>query len=207
VIPLDIRLLAATNRDLARAVEKGEFRKDLYHRLNVVTIKTPALRERSGDVMLLARHFLAGHSARMRRHVTGFSQQAEALLRSYTWPGNVRELENVVERAVILGAGDRIEAEDLPDEIRGSVPARGGKYKDSVFDARRESILQAYQQVGGDYKAAAKLLGIHPNYLLRLVRNLDLKQQVKGTRAGAVSSAQTPLGARRGRAQGQGGQD
>lgn len=193
-LPLDIRLVAATNKDLVAEVKRGGFREDLYHRLNVVTIKTPPLRDHRDDIMRLAVHFLAVQSTRYRRKVTGFSKEAEARLIAYDWPGNVRELENAVERAVVLGAGESVEADDLPDVLRDSNAEKKRSYQETMVSARRESILRAYQQAGGDYKGAAKLLGLHPNYLLRLVRKLGMKEQVKscGTRASRADPGVRP---------------
>ncbi|MDX2150273.1 MAG: sigma 54-interacting transcriptional regulator [Bryobacteraceae bacterium] len=177
--PLDIRLVAATNRDLAAEVKRGAFREDLYHRLNVITLRTPPLREHPEDIVPLARHFLACSAARCRRRVEGFSVEAERLLAAYGWPGNVRELENAVERAVVLGSAEVILPEDLPESLLEVGKPVESSYQSSVLDAKRAAIVQAYAQAEGDYKGAAKILGVHPNYLLRLVRNLDMKQAVK----------------------------
>ena len=113
VIPLDIRIVAATNRDLEEAVKKGLFRQDLFYRLNVVTLKAPALRERTEDIPPLAEHFAKKYAAECGRKITGFTPEAQARLRAYDWPGNVRELENAIERAVVLGSTDTILAEGL----------------------------------------------------------------------------------------------
>jgi Nif-specific regulatory protein len=182
-VKLDIRVIAATNRDLSAEVRKGAFREDLFHRLNVVALRTPPLRERREDIPLLARHFMVRAAAQCKRHVTDISPEAERCLLAYSWPGNVRELENAMERAVVLGSTDEVLVEDLPESILDSVDTSdlSGAYQKSVIEAKRESIVAAYRQAGGDYKGAAKLLGVHPNYLLRLVRNLDLKDAVKQT--------------------------
>ena len=178
VVSLDVRVIAATNRDLAAEVKRGAFREDLYHRLNVIALRTPPLRERKEDIPALARHFVARSAALCNRRVTRISPDAERALAAYDWPGNVRELENAIERAVVLGESDAVQCEDLPESLFDAAEAPGGGYQDSVGTARRESILRAYEQGGGDYKAAAKILGIHPNYLLRLVRNLGLKEKL-----------------------------
>ncbi len=178
-LKLDVRVLAATNRDLAADVRNGAFREDLFHRLNVIALRTPPLRERKEDIPTLAQHLLAKVCHRCHRRMTGFSPGAAQAILAYDWPGNVRELENAIERAVVLADGDIVLPEDLPDAVSEPAIAPGsGAYQQSVGDARRESILRAYEQGGGDYKAAARLLGIHPNYLLRLVRNLGLKEDV-----------------------------
>ena len=116
-LTLDVRLIAATNRDLAAEVKSGAFREDLYHRLNVIALRTPPLRERRDDVPVLARHFLRKAAARCGRRIQGFSAEAERYLVAYGWPGNVRELENAIERAVVLGEGEMILPEDLPETV------------------------------------------------------------------------------------------
>jgi len=178
---LDVRLVAATNRDLAMEVNRGAFREDLYHRLNVVALRTPPLRERREDVPLLARHFLARASARCGRRVSEISSEAERCLAAYQWPGNVRELENAIERAVVLGESDTILPEDLPESLleTGAPLNLAGAYQASVGDAKRDCILRAWVEAGGDYKTAAARLGLHPNSLLRLVRNLGLREVLK----------------------------
>ena len=181
-LKLDVRLIAATNRDLAADVKRHAFREDLYHRLNVVALRTPSLRERREDVPELARHFLARASARCGRRVEGISPEAERYLTAYDWPGNVRELENIMERAVVLGESDQVQIEDLSDsglEI-AAPPEAAGAYQMSVGEAKRESIRRAWNEAGGDYKVAAAMLGLHPNSLLRLVRNLGLRDALKG---------------------------
>jgi Nif-specific regulatory protein len=180
-IKLDIRIIAATNRDLAADVKKGSFREDLFHRLNVVALRTPPLRERREDIPVLAHHFAARAAAQCKRRFRGITAEAERCLLAYSWPGNVRELENAMERAVVLGSSDEILMDDLPESILDAIaPADlSGAFQRSIAEAKRESIIAAYEQCGGDYKGAAKLLGIHPNYLLRLVRTLDLKTAVR----------------------------
>ncbi len=180
-LPLDVRILAATNRDLAAEVRRNAFREDLYYRLNVLQLRMPPLRDRGPDILLLARHFLAQYSARCSRRLRGFTPEAERALVEYTWPGNVRELENAIERAVVLGTTDSVCLEDLPETIVETAPPPAGvsEYQTVVGSAKRESIVKAWQQSGGDYKNAAQLLGMHPNSLLRLVRNLGLRDVLK----------------------------
>jgi two-component system, NtrC family, response regulator HydG len=176
---LDIRVIAATNVDLNEAVREGKFREDLFHRLNVVRLESPALRERKDDVPLLARYFLQRSAERCKRHVEGLSPEAEEILEQYSWPGNVRELENAMERAVVLGVSELVLPEDLPETLLETAPRdTGTKYHHSVGQAKRDAILDAYVQGNGDYKQAAKVLGLHPNYLLRLVRNLGLREEI-----------------------------
>jgi transcriptional regulator with GAF, ATPase, and Fis domain len=178
---LDVRLIAATNRDLAAEVRRGAFREDLYHRLNVLALRTPPLRDRREDVSLLARYFLTRASARCGRRVDGISADAERCMSAYGWPGNVRELENAMERAVVLGESDTILPEDLPESVLETAvaPDLAGAYQSSVGDAKRECIRRAWMEAGGDYKAAADRLGLHPNSLLRLVRNLGMREALK----------------------------
>jgi len=191
-ISLDVRLVAATNKKLASAVAAGEFRKDLYYRLNVVTLTMPALRERTEDILQLAEYFLAKSSRKSKARIKGLSDEARACLIKYDWPGNVRELENAIESALVLGASDTILPEDLPEAVFESCPAsadepadESGNYLRSVKENKRQTILQALQQAGGSYIEAAKILGIHPNSLLRLMRNLNVKASMK---AGQPSS-------------------
>jgi DNA-binding NtrC family response regulator len=179
VHPLDIRVIAATNRDLGNDVRENHFREDLFHRLNVVALQSPPLRDRKEDIPLLARFFLQRSSERCKRQVTGLSPEAEEILTQYSWPGNVRELENAMERAVVLGVSDTVLPEDLPETLLEAAPENGAtRYHSSVGQAKREAILDAYVQGAGDYKQAARVLGLHPNYLLRLVRNMNLRDDI-----------------------------
>jgi transcriptional regulator with GAF, ATPase, and Fis domain len=174
-IRVNIRLIAATNRDLKAASQTGTFRQDLYYRLNVVSLTTPPLRQRRDDIPLLASHFVQMHARKARRQVHGVSEAALNLLMHYDWPGNIRELENALERAVVLGSADWVLPEDLPEELVEAQPSAGTYYHETVKISKKDLILKAVQQTGGNYTEAARLLGIHPNYLHRLIRNLDLK--------------------------------
>ncbi|HLK48979.1 MAG TPA: sigma 54-interacting transcriptional regulator [Bryobacteraceae bacterium] len=179
---LNVRVIAATNRDLRAEVRRGAFREDLFHRLNVVALYVPALRERGEDIPALAAHFLERASARCRRRVTQIAPEALAYLRAYSWPGNVRELENAIERAVVLGDGETLLAEDLPETVLDApaAPAAApGALQNSVTDTKRQLILRAWEESGGDYKVAAQKLKIHPNSLLRLVRTLGLRETLR----------------------------
>jgi transcriptional regulator with GAF, ATPase, and Fis domain len=185
--PLDIRVIAASNRDLADDVNEGKFREDLYHRLNVVTLESPPLRDRKDDIPQLARYFLRRSAERCKRQVQGLSKEAQEMIMQYSWPGNVRELENAMERAVVLGVSDWVLPEDLPETLLEAAPRDSEtKYHHSVGQAKRDAILDAYVQGNGDYKQAAKLLGLHPNYLLRLVRNLRLRDEINRSIATAA---------------------
>ena len=177
-IRCDIRLIAATNRDLEAAIEHGTFRKDLYYRLNVVSLTMPPLRDRREDIPLLANHFVVKHSKRAKRRVAGISREALACLEAHDWPGNVRDLENAIERAVVLGSTDLILAEDLPETVLESVPHGSGQiggYHEAIHNEKMRVILAALDQAEGSFTEAAKLLGIHANYLHRLIRNLNLR--------------------------------
>jgi two-component system, NtrC family, response regulator HydG len=181
-LKLDIRLIAATNRLLREEVQNGTFRKDLYYRLNVVSVTMPALRERREDIPLLADHFIAKASRKCKTRMKPLSAEASACLIAYDWPGNVRELENAIERAMVLGSTESILHDDLPEavlEAGSPLTASTAKYLGTIKDTKKQLILQALQQANGGYIEAAKALGMHPNSLLRLIRNLDLKAAVK----------------------------
>jgi transcriptional regulator with GAF, ATPase, and Fis domain len=180
-IPLDIRVLAATNRDLGDAVKKGTFRQDLFYRLNVVNLKSPALRERPEDTLPLAEHFARKYAVECGRKITGLAPEARAYLQSYSWPGNIRELENAIERAVVLGSTDMIIAEDLPEHIREARPeaVTASLYEEAVEAAKRQVVLQAFDRADYEHEKAAGILGLHPNYLHKLIRTMDLKTALK----------------------------
>ncbi len=181
-IKVDLRLIAATNKDVKEEIQKGKFRQDLHYRLNVIELEMPPLRDRVEDIPLLTMYFLEKHAARTKRRILGMTQEAKAFLAQYSWPGNVRELENAIERAVVLSAGDWITPDDLPETVLESEPPAGvhlGNYHESVQAVRKELILKAMEQAHGNFTEAAKLLGVHANYLHRLVRNLNLRPQLK----------------------------
>lgn len=176
-IKVDVRMIAATNRDLKAAIKTGQFREDLYYRLNVVSIPMPPLRERREDIPLLAAFFVAEYSKQCKRRVTGISGEARRLLCTYDWPGNVRQLENAIERAVVLGVTELITPEDLPEivESEAILDAPAG-YFETIREAKRQLITKTLRQTGGNFTEAAKLLGMHPNNLHRLVTNLKLRE-------------------------------
>jgi len=177
-IQVDVRVLAATNRDLKEMVRTGAFRADLFYRINVVALAMPPLRERREDVPLLARYFASKYAARCNRRVAGISAEAIDCLMAYDWPGNVRELENAVERAVVLGSGEVLRPEDLPESVLEAEP-RGKpsvtRYHEAIQETKKEIILKAFKEAGGNYVETARLLDMHPNYLHRLVRTMNLK--------------------------------
>jgi transcriptional regulator with GAF, ATPase, and Fis domain len=181
-VHIDVRVIAATNRNLAESVKAGIFRQDLYYRLNVVSIEMPPLRQRREDIPLLAAYFAARSGERSKRHVRGVSPEARACLTNYEWPGNVRELENSIERAVVLGSSEFILPEDLPEAVLETEQPAGAsiaQYHEAVAEAKKHVILRAVEQAGGNYTEAAKLLGVHPNYLHRLIRNMNLKTSLR----------------------------
>jgi Nif-specific regulatory protein len=182
-VKLDIRVVAATNKSLPEAIQGGTFRADLYYRLNVVALTMPALRERREDIPALAEHFIAKASRKCKTRAKPLSSEALACLMNHDWPGNVRELENALERALVMGATDTILPDDLPDALlEASSPASTSttKYIGTIKETKKALLLQALQQANGNYIEAARILGMHPNSLLRLVRNLDLKAAKAG---------------------------
>ena len=179
-VRVDVRVIAATNRDLATEVTAGRFRQDLWYRLNVVNLTMPPLRDRRQDIPSLATHFAAKYA---RGRNVELSADALQALDAHDWPGNVRELENAIERAVVLGSSDRITADDLPGmltdpltEPAGDVDgATGAPFHEGVREEKRRLIREAIDRSGGNYAAAARLLGLNPTYLHRLLKNLQLK--------------------------------
>jgi len=165
---VDVRIIAASNRDLEAAVRNGEFREDLYYRLNVINVKVPPLRERMEDVSPLIRHFIRHYSQEMERNVKGINKEAEQLLLSYNWPGNVRELENTIERAISLANSDTITPENLPEKFRSapsghpyiSFPEEGVDLEQELMGVEKLLIDEALKRSGGVKKEAAKLLGV-----------------------------------------------
>ena len=176
----DFRLIAATNRDLEASVKAGQFRQDLYYRINVVTLALPPLRERVEDVPLLAEYFVRKHTPRSGRRVRGIAPDALARLEQHDWPGNVRELENIIEQALALGTHDWIVAADLPTSWGEKMidAPESLAYHDAVERTKRDLIVRAFERAGHSHADAARLLGVHPNYLHRLLSNLDLRSRV-----------------------------
>jgi transcriptional regulator with GAF, ATPase, and Fis domain len=180
-IKIDVRLIAATNRNLDEAVRKGEFRQDLYYRLAVVRLTMPSLRERREDIPMLARHFVQKNAKRCKVKPKPISREAMAALVNYEWPGNVRELENAIERALVMASSEMILLEDLPESLLEQSPPEEmheGHYHASVKQLKKQLILGAVEQTHGNYVEAAAILGVHPNYLHRLIRNLGLKEEL-----------------------------
>ena len=182
-IAVDIRLIAATNKNLEEAVKTGAFRLDLFYRLNVVGITMPPLRERRSDIPVLADYLM--HKSGVKCHLRPKKISPEALARmvNYDWPGNVRELENAIERALVISTAEMICPEDLPEPVleRDAPPGVAvAKYHSAVKDLKKRLILTAMDDAQGSYTEAAHILGVHPNYLHRLIRNLDLRDAIRG---------------------------
>jgi nitrogen regulation protein NR(I) len=192
-IRVDVRLVAATNRELKKQITQGAFREDLYYRLNVVPIRLPALRDRRDDIALLVTHFIEKFNQRLRKQVKGVDEQATEILSTYPWPGNIRELENVIERAVLFCDENLICPEDLPSEVRGTVPVFGGQMPDT-FDIEvapdgglkehvkvatskleRNLVSRALTQTSGNVTHAARLLKISRKGLQLKMKELGLR--------------------------------
>ena len=191
-LPVDVRVVAATNADLARSVEEGRFRRDLYYRLAVVPIRLPPLREREADVVLLARHFLARYGQQLKGRAVALGKDAEALLLSHPWPGNVRELQNVIQRALLKLNGPRLGAADLTGLLPAAAAAErglsglvnamldgtepeGGRYQAAIEAVERPLIAAAIARTKGNQLRAAELLGMNRNTLRERMRALGMK--------------------------------
>jgi Nif-specific regulatory protein len=181
LLPFRARVLAATHKNLEHAIKTGDFRQDLYYRLNVVSVALPPLREHREDIPVLALHFANKYAAKCKRGFKGIAAEARALLLQYSWPGNVRELENAIEHAVVLGLTDEILPEDLPnallEEQSSGLPA--ARYHHTLNQTKKQLVLSALEETKGSPVEAARLLGIHPKYLHRLIRNLNLKSDAQ----------------------------
>ena len=176
-IRVDVRIVAATNRNLAAYVQDGRFREDLYHRLNVISVTLPPLRERKEDIPDLAQFFLKRFSLDAKKHFTAITDEALEKLTGYGWPGNVRELANVIEHAVVLGQDAVISVADLPPTISGydaSTKAESFSYRNAVDNFRRELVSRVLTQNRGNRITAAKTLGLHEKSLIRLIRALQI---------------------------------
>jgi DNA-binding NtrC family response regulator len=179
-IPVDVRIIAASNADLKRAIAGGAFREDLYYRLNVVPIAVPPLRSRRHDVPLLVDHFVRKYNQRFGKRVTGLVPEALAALEDYRWPGNVRELQNVVERAVALGEGPMVQVEDLPmDVVMGERHLREGDapalpLAEALDQVERQIVSRVLERVRWSQNEAAEILGLHRNTLLRKIAKWGL---------------------------------
>lgn len=183
-IRADIRVIAATNRDLDQATKAGRFREDLFYRLNVVRITLPPLRDRKEDLPVLARHFVAKYATEAKKVVRGVSTEAMDRLQGYGWPGNVRELANAIERAVVLCAGDHIGPDDLalpragtPAAPAPSAPTGNTDFHSQVKASKRAIIRSALDRAAGNQTKAAELLGLQRTYLVKLLRELEIREK------------------------------
>ena len=180
---VDIRLILATNADLEEKVARGEFRQDLYYRINVITLMQPPLRERIGDIPHLLEHYLDEFRKQTDKTVTGFQEQAVQMLQRYHWPGNVRELVNVVERAVVLTKRSSIGVEDLPEQVRRGatiadvMQARGGSanLKAALANPERQIILDALESNGWNRQETAEMLGINRTTLYKKMKKYGIQ--------------------------------
>jgi two-component system response regulator HydG len=172
---VDVRIVAASNQDLAQLVREKRFREDLYFRLNVITVTVPPLRERREDIPALAHHFLRVYAAKNNRRLDGFSEEALARLEAYAWPGNVRELENAVERAVVLARGSVIEVGDLPASVVGGASTaewvRGIPDGTTLAEVQQRLLDETLRRTKGNKTLAAKLLGIDPKTVFRKLKH------------------------------------
>jgi DNA-binding NtrC family response regulator len=178
-IPIDVRIISATNTDLKKAVAEDKFRKDLFFRLNIIPIQIPPLKERREDIPLLLEHFLGIYNREFGKKIRGFSREALEVLRNYFWPGNVRELQNLIERLVVLTRADLIGGEHLPQDLL--VPDGGEArsefmnlpFKEAQKRFEAAFIKKAIEKAGGRKTRAAKMLGIHRNTLLQIEKKLN----------------------------------
>ena len=189
-IKVDVRIIAATNVDLRRMMDEGKFREDLYYRLHVITVQLPALRERKDDIPLLVQQFLEKYGEENQKTHLELTAEALDLLQEYDWPGNVRELENVIERAVVLSTGAKIDADLVPDHVRSSkrfqmpqfiVPPEGISFKEVITDFEKRLIESTLEAAGGVQKRAAELLHIKPTTLNEMIKRHDIRPRRKRT--------------------------
>ena len=192
-IPFDVRIVAATNRDLESAVEERRFREDLLYRLNVIQIELPPLRARGGDILLLAQHFLVRFAERATKTIRGFSSAVADKLLAYAWPGNVRELQNCIERAVALAQFDQIGVDDLPEKIRDYKTARINIESNDpaellpMEEVERRYILKVLEAVGGNKTLAAQVLGFDRRTLYRKLERVRDPAQPRGEHRASAS--------------------
>ena len=176
-VAFDVRIIAATNRDIETAVEEGRFREDLYYRINVIQIDLPPLRERGTDILLLARHFVEQFAISSDKRIAGISNAASEKLLNYTWPGNIRELRNTIERAVVLTRYEKISVDDLPEKIRDYKTSHFLVGSDnpselvSIQEVERRYILHVLKTLGGNKTLAARVLGLDRKTLYRKLRH------------------------------------
>ena len=171
---INVRVLAATNKDLSREVQAGSFREDLFYRLNVILINMPPLRDRRNDIILLAKHFLTRFSNEQQKEIKGFSSEAMHYLINYAWLGNVRELENTIEHAVVLAIGESVEVLDLPlTIIEGLVPSKS-PYRKTLSDSEEQLIREALDECNWNKSKAAEKIGISRGTLYQKIRKYQI---------------------------------
>lgn len=190
-LEIDVRIIAATNKNLINAVNKGTFRQDLYYRLNVIPMKVPPLRLRKSDIPLLIDFFIKKFTKQNRKRISGLTQGAQDALMAYSWPGNVRELENLIERLIILSNGDSIEFDDIPESIKGKgariesievkIPKSGIVFDRAVEEYEKKLILQALSETNWVKTKAAKLLNINRTTLIEKMKKKNLYKPAVGS--------------------------
>jgi DNA-binding NtrC family response regulator len=179
-IRVDVRVVAATHRDLTRAVHDGTFREDLFYRLQVMPIHLPPLRERRGDIPLLAKYFVDGYNREFKKKVLGITPEALELLEQQPWPGNIRELRNAIERVMLLFDHDWIQAEDFATSSRAAVTARQFQLPTdgvNLEDVERQLVVQALEQAAGNQTQAGRLLGINRDQVRYRIEKLGLHRR------------------------------
>jgi DNA-binding NtrC family response regulator len=183
-LTVDVRILAATNKDLLQEVKNGHFREDLYYRLNVIPIQLPPLSKRRNDIPLQARFFMERYATEQGKNIKEFSSEAMRLLLDYRWPGNVRELENAIERAVVLSRGETVEVDELPQALRGGgppaaspmeFPPTGVDFRQSVAEYQEHLNREALNRCNGVQRRAAKLLKLSPTTLNEMIHRLGIE--------------------------------
>jgi two-component system response regulator HydG len=173
-LTVDVRILAATNKDLLREVKSGHFREDLYYRLNVIPIQLPPLSKRRNDIPLQARYFMRRFAAEQGKDINEFSSEAMRLLLDYPWPGNVRELENCIEHAVVLAKGNRIEVADLPSALHLAPSLAVTGTKSTMMENEAKLLKEVLAECGWNKKQAAQQLGISRNTLYRKLKKYQI---------------------------------
>jgi len=186
-IRADVRVICTTNQSIEKLVDSGQFRHDLYYRINVISLDIPPLRNRPRDIMPLSLHYLRRYSRHHGRKFDGFSESAEELLRRYSWPGNIWELRNTIEQAVILGVEPEVDVPDLRIVTKSTVEERVRFAADkmmSMEDLERSYIIEVMKRTGGSIGRTAQILGIHRKTLLEKRRRYEIKDEWFGRRRG-----------------------
>nr|MBP6993197.1 sigma-54-dependent Fis family transcriptional regulator [Spirochaetota bacterium] len=175
---VDVRVVAATNKDLETAVQEGKFREDLYYRLNVITIRIPPLRDRKDDILTLARHFMNKYSKENNKAVNEISPESKSILESYLWPGNVRELENTISKAVIFESGNILTPDTFPERMRlpSNASAMSGEDLMTLEEVSRTYIVKVLEMTGGNKARASEILGINRTSLWRMIQRLGITE-------------------------------